>query len=139
MRLCLPCVLLSHGVGLQQCALPLESSESRPGRLRESDRRKRRTDKAQLPSGQRHQSWGHSGILQQPHPQQQLFGGGSRWHEFRVLSSTRPSGSSAIELSLGRILDVAKSNSAAPARCRTARDRRGNAEPTRMAMSAALS
>ena len=44
-------------------------------------------------------------------------GGGSRWHEFRVLSSTLPSGSSAIELSLGRILDVAKSNSAAPARC----------------------
>ena len=80
----------------------------------------------------------HSGILQQPHPQQQLFGAGSRWHEFRVLSSTRPSGSSAIELSLGRILDVVKSNSAAPARCRTARDRRGNAEPTRIAMSAAL-
>ena len=82
----------------------------------------------------RQQASGHSGILQQPHPQQQLFGAGSRWHEFRVLSSTRPSGSSAIELSLGRILDVAKSNSAAPARCRTARDRRGNAEPTRIAM-----
>ena len=46
-----------------------------------------------------------------------MFGAGSRWHEFRVLSSTRPSGSSAIELSLGRIFDVAKSNSAAPARC----------------------
>ena len=30
MRLCLPCVLLSQGVGLQQCALPFESSESRP-------------------------------------------------------------------------------------------------------------
>ena len=121
MRLCLPCVLLSHGVGLQQCALPLESSESsRAGCVRataESDEQTGSAAKTQRSEASVIGASAHSGILQQPHPQQQLFGAGSRWHEFRVLSSTRPSGSSAIELSLGRILDVAKSNSAAPARC----------------------
>ena len=33
MRLCLPCVLLSQGVGLQQCALPFESSEKQAEQL----------------------------------------------------------------------------------------------------------
>ena len=33
MRLCLPCVLLSQGVGLQQCALPFESSEKQAAQL----------------------------------------------------------------------------------------------------------
>jgi hypothetical protein len=58
----------------------------------------------------------HQSDSQQPQPQQQLFGGGSRWHEFRVLRSTVPSGNSAIELSLGKILLVLKLNTAAPAR-----------------------